>query len=141
MRPIHHALVVAALTTLSFSPPATAAGGGKAKAGPKGIPFTCSDGRALRVVYGREGPKAHAKLVWEGAEPRELEPAHSLEGLRYTAEVQPGQLMIWTTDGVEGRIFEGTADGEREVAHCKRLGWSGAEDAHVVNPAKHGDIH
>ena len=141
MRPFQHALIAATFASLSFSSPSLAAGGGKAKAGPQGIPFTCSDGRPLRVVYGREGPKAHAQLMWEGAEPRKLEPAHALEGLRYTAELQPGQLITWTTDGIEGRLLEESADGEREIARCKRSGWDGGEDVHVVNPDAHGDEH
>ena len=142
MRPIRHLIVPALLLAIGLAAPAAASGGGKAKAGPAGIPFQCSDGQALRVVYGREGPKAHATLLREGAEPRELEPAHALEGLRYTAEVAPGQLLSWTTDGIQGRLMEETAEGtEREIARCRRSGWNAGEDVHVVNPETHGDEH
>lgn len=136
-------LAAACLLMLPLAQPALASGGGKAKKGPEGIPFTCSDGRALRVVYGREGPKAKAKLLFDGAAPEVLAPAPAYQGLLFLADAEAGAGLAWATDGIEGTLSERTADaGEREIARCRRVGWSGEAAAeHHAGEHKADDAH
>lgn len=112
-------IVTAAAVVLAASSPALAAGGGgPAKAGPAGIPFTCSDGRSLRAVYGRAGPRDRSELLFEGAKPIEIEQTPTLYDASFAA---PGEGLVWTTNGVEGWLTEDKSG--REIARCTRLGW------------------
>jgi hypothetical protein len=122
--------VLVAASLLAMPAAANAAGGGKAKKGPKGIPFSCSDARTLRVVYENGGtPRAKAKLQFDGGEKYDLAYAPTELGRRYAKEIE-GRTVSWSTDGVEAVLGEG----EREVARCRRAGRDG-------QPVSHGAEH
>lgn len=130
----------AVVLLLAAAPAALAAsgGGGAYKAGPKGIPFACSDARTLRVVYDGGGMKAKAKLMFDGGEAQELKAAPTPLGRRYVKELGKGRAMVWTTDGVEATIREAAGGAEQEIARCRRSGRdgdAGHDDAH------HGEAH
>jgi hypothetical protein len=138
MRHIKHGLAAALLAAAPL-PAAHASGGGAVKAGPEGIPFSCSDGRSMRVVYGREGPKAKAKLLFGDSETYELNPAPTIMDRRYTAEGSAGQTFVWATNGIDAIFSEASADGaERELARCRRDGWNGGVSHHQDD---HGSGH
>ena len=124
MRAFVSMIVAASLLAMPFA--AGAAGGGKAKKGPKGIPFSCSDARTLRVVYENGGTlKAKAKLLFDGGKSYELAFAPTELGRRYAKDVE-GRTMSWSTDGVEAVL----AEDEREVARCRRAGRDGELASH-----------
>lgn len=117
---------IVAASLLAIPAAAEAAGGGKAKKGPKGIPFACSDSRSLRVVYENGGTmKAKAKLLFDGGESYELAFAPTELGRRYAKEIE-GRTLSWTTDGVEAVLGEN----ERELARCQRSGRDGQIASH-----------
>jgi hypothetical protein len=85
---------------------AAASGGGAVKKGPKGIPFSCSDARTLRVVYDGGGMRAKVKLMFANGETHELKAAPTPIGRRYTKPTGEGRLMVWKTNGVDAEIAE-----------------------------------
>lgn len=120
------------------SPSAFAAGGGAAKKGPQGIPYHCSDGRSLRVVYGDQGPRATAELVFDGWEKLILQPTGGYAGKSYMVSRAPEPGLIWNTDGLSGVLVEAAADPSvdgRELARCDRLGWGGPHDTGISKDA------
>lgn len=125
-----HAVPVAALVIaiglLGAVPAAEASSsGGKVKDGPAGIPFTCSDGRALRVVYGRGGPRDEAELRFAGGESHHLKLARGMAGNRYAGELDGGRMLVWTSNAGTGWLSEMSPDGseDRQLATCNRAGW------------------
>lgn len=118
---------------------ATAGGGGAVKAGPKGIPFSCSDARTLRVVYDGGGMKAKAKLLFDGGEAQELKAAPTPLGRRYTKDLGEGRAMVWTTNGVEAAILESSGGAEQEVTRCHRSGRDGVHAG--PDEAHEGEAH
>jgi hypothetical protein len=113
------------------SAPALAAGGGAAKKGPQGIPYHCSDGRSLRVVYGDSGPRAAAQLAFDSGEKLTLQPTGSYGGKSYMLAREAGPALLWKTDGLGGVLAEAAPDPAleaREIARCDRLGWGGNYD-------------
>lgn len=127
---LSHAHLAAVITTCAFlAQPALAAGGGKAEKGPAGIPFSCSDGREMRVVSDGAGPRGKLKLLFADGHPHELRAQPTIEGLRYAGEAD-GHMLVWSTDGIEGVLAQASADAaeEQEIARCRRAGWDGFKE-------------
>lgn len=135
----------AIMLALAATPALASGGGGPVKKGPEGIPFTCSDGRSLRVVYERDGPRGGAELRFVGDETLHLDPSPAMTGARYAHETATGALIVWATDGINGWLIETTPQAPmegRELARCDRLGWGSALDTSAPHAEEaHAEAH
>jgi membrane-bound inhibitor of C-type lysozyme len=121
------------------------AGGHHEGHGPAGIPYTCSGGKAARIVYDGGGyyPRATARLDYDGRR-IELAAVPPTDGLRYVGDEggEEAPILVWTARGEEAWLSElaqGQAE-EREIAHCTRLrvpAGHGDGDAHGAAEPEH----
>jgi membrane-bound inhibitor of C-type lysozyme len=97
-------------------------------AGPAGLPYACSDGRAARIFYDRGDPNRAPARLELGGDTIVLMPAPAMSGLRYVAD----SGLAWLAEGDEAVLSENGAGGEREIARCSRVraGETAAPDHH-----------
>jgi membrane-bound inhibitor of C-type lysozyme len=102
-------------------------------AGPAGIPYACTDGKAARIFYdGGDPNRAPARLEHDGHSTI-LNAAPAINGLRYQSEAG----LIWWAQGDDARLARAAADGtESEIARCTRVREGGAPA-----PREHGEDH
>ena len=128
-------IALAACLLMSGGAATASGGGGKSKPkGPAGIPYVCSDGQPLRVVYDGGGARGTARLMLS-TNAYDMAAAATINGLRYASDhgLTDRHSLVWATDGVTGVLSEVPAGQagvgeEREITRCARFGRDGATE-------------